>query len=694
MANIIVADGQYETFTTNQTLTEVAGKLYYIKNTAVIDIDITYGVSVATLEPGDLGIFMFDGTLWSNLTPAILFTELNPIFDTVVVNETLEANTLESKVATGTAPLIIASTTKVTNLNADQLDGQHAPTGTIVGTSDSQTLTNKVLTSPDINSPDIDGGTVNGITSLTVANNVDIGNFELRAKTLESDVATGTAPLTVASTTKVTNLNADLLDGISSGSFVRDTGTETIGGVKTFSSIPLVPSNPIVDGDAGTVQGNNVYDFTRPRSVIDLNTAKNTNVTTNLSLSNTTTTTTITSSDGTNATIPAVTTLKSGVMTSTDKTNLNTNTSKVTNATHTGDVTGSATLSIGTGKVLNAHIGDNQVNSEHYAAGSIDNEHMASNSINSNQYVDGSIDRIHLANDIIDGTKIANDVINSEHYVAGSIDNEHIADNAVDSEHYANNSIDYQHVNWGTGTNQIYAVHVPTVDQFATTNAANVQDVLDDFDVDINTNNSKVSNVATNLSTTTATTLITINSSDGNNAVIGQATGSIAGLMTTTHHNKLDGIESSANKYILPLATSTGRGGIELYSNTDNPTSANSVTSTAGRTYGIQLNSSNQAVVNVPWASGAVVADAYFSTHVSGSGNTNFNLTALSTGQTGHVAVRTTTGTTSIILPGGGTYSYSFGGGGGSGSAAGVSGGTNVGTLNGSYGSVVYTKIT
>lgn len=79
--------------------------------------------------------------------------------------------------------------------------------GAIVGTTLAQTLTNKTLTSPDIN-----GGTVDAITSLTVANDVDIGNYNLRAKTLQSDVATGAAPLTVASTTVVTNLNADLLD--------------------------------------------------------------------------------------------------------------------------------------------------------------------------------------------------------------------------------------------------------------------------------------------------------------------------------------------------------------------------------------------------------------------------------------------------------------------------------------------------
>jgi hypothetical protein len=41
---------------------------------------------------------------------------------------------------------------------------------------------------------------------------------DIEGRTLTSTVATGTAPLTVSSTTKVTNLNADLLDGFDSAS--------------------------------------------------------------------------------------------------------------------------------------------------------------------------------------------------------------------------------------------------------------------------------------------------------------------------------------------------------------------------------------------------------------------------------------------------------------------------------------------
>jgi hypothetical protein len=72
--------------------------------------------------------------------------------------------------------------------------------------------------------------TLTGTGDLTATGNIS-GNR------LISTVATGTAPLTVSSTTLVTNLNSDLLDGLSSGSFLRrDTSTSYSGGVLTITT--------------------------------------------------------------------------------------------------------------------------------------------------------------------------------------------------------------------------------------------------------------------------------------------------------------------------------------------------------------------------------------------------------------------------------------------------------------------------
>lgn len=51
---------------------------------------------------------------------------------------------------------------------------------------------------------------------------------------------------------------------------------------------------------------------------------------------------------------------------------------------------------------------------------------------------------------------------------------------------------------------------------------------------------------ATDLGITTTTTSNTITSSTGDNATISEATSSAAGLMSTAHHDKLDGIEAGA----------------------------------------------------------------------------------------------------------------------------------------------------
>jgi len=93
------------------------------------------------------------------------------------------AKILVADQTTGTAPLTITSTTVVDNLNVDQVDGKDS--------------TDFVL--------------ADGSQALTA--NWDVGAYTITGTQFISDIATGTAPFTVASTTKVTNLQADSVDG-------------------------------------------------------------------------------------------------------------------------------------------------------------------------------------------------------------------------------------------------------------------------------------------------------------------------------------------------------------------------------------------------------------------------------------------------------------------------------------------------
>ena len=80
----------------------------------------------------------------------------------------------------------------------------------------------------------ISATSIKDVTTFEAGGDLDIGAHEFRAETFESDVSTGTAPFTVASTTAVSNLNADLLDG-QHGSHYLDFGNFVI----DDSEIPL-----------------------------------------------------------------------------------------------------------------------------------------------------------------------------------------------------------------------------------------------------------------------------------------------------------------------------------------------------------------------------------------------------------------------------------------------------------------------
>ena len=113
-------------------------------------------------------------------------------------SDDVSADRFFSTIGTGTSPFTVTSTTKVSNLNADQVDGESAS----------------------------DFIAVNGTRALSA--NWDAGNYEIRSNTFESDVASGTAPFTIASTTKVSNLNSDMVDGYSASDFLFENGTNPL----------------------------------------------------------------------------------------------------------------------------------------------------------------------------------------------------------------------------------------------------------------------------------------------------------------------------------------------------------------------------------------------------------------------------------------------------------------------------------
>ena len=90
----------------------------------------------------------------------------------------------------------------------------------------------------------------------------DLGAFEVRAKTLQSDQTTGTAPFTVASITAVSNLNADLLDDLEAAAFVQLTGDAAIKCWVNFNGSGVIAENDSFNLTSLTDNGAGDYTLT------------------------------------------------------------------------------------------------------------------------------------------------------------------------------------------------------------------------------------------------------------------------------------------------------------------------------------------------------------------------------------------------------------------------------------------------
>lgn len=179
----------------------VSATSYYLNGNQLVDVDVlTWGIS-------DSDIYRLSGNVGIGST--IPQAKLDIIGDIRITGSISGRNVslsnasgivtssqFDSTATTGTAPFIVASQTLVTNLNADYLRGKIPPSGDIVGTTDSQNLTNKTLTSPTFGSSGVVfSGSTSGVTTVR-ANSTATGIVVIPSVTgIQTFVTTNTVGL-------------------------------------------------------------------------------------------------------------------------------------------------------------------------------------------------------------------------------------------------------------------------------------------------------------------------------------------------------------------------------------------------------------------------------------------------------------------------------------------------------------------
>ena len=279
---------------------------------------------------------------------------------------------------------------------------------------------------------------------------------------------------------------------------------------------------------------------------------------------------------------------------------------------------------------------------------------LQSDKLTVNEIANNAITTAKINADAVDGTKIADDSINSEHYVNGSIDTAHIANQQITSDKLADSSVLTTKIQNGNITEAKLATGSVTNAKIGT-GAVSTTSIADDavtadklansINTEIAANTAKQTNVSTNISIFRNSTRVDVNSSDGSDGTINEATSTEAGVMTSAMHDKLDGIAAGAEVNVNADWNSTS-GDSEIlnkptlfsgsYNDLSNkptiPTNNNQLTNGANFIDGSALNASNLNSGTIPDARFPNVLPA-----ISGANLTN--LPSVSDGDKGDITV-------------------------------------------------------
>jgi len=111
----------------------------------------------------------------------------------------------------------------------------------------------------------ISAATIKDVTTFTAGGDLDIGAHEFRAATFESDISTGTAPFTVASTTEVANLKAATAGTAATVTSATQTSITTTANLVTVGALDagsITSGFTSIDVGSGFVSGSNIKGIT------------------------------------------------------------------------------------------------------------------------------------------------------------------------------------------------------------------------------------------------------------------------------------------------------------------------------------------------------------------------------------------------------------------------------------------------